>query len=40
MFVNVKNYGAGVEWPKDFVKPPRSFAVMLLITFDFQHFLT
>ena len=34
--------GAGVEWPrtKDFDKSPRSFTVMLLITFDFQHFLT
>ena len=34
--------GAGVEWPDtvNFDIHPRSFTVVLLITFDFQHFLT
>ena len=37
-----KSMGAGVKEPgtMNFDIPPQRFAVILLITFDFQHFLT
>ena len=39
---NVKKYGARVErsGTVNFDIPPRSFTMILLITFDFQRFLT
>ena len=38
----LKSIGDGVEGPRavNFDVSPRSFKAILLITFDFQHFLT